>query len=107
MSGATRRTWAAAVRPSSRPTPPRRRRIEDRLAVDPDPSGPHELLSGAARRHARDGEVLGQTHRAATIVNVNLDLLDEKLSELGQPAYRARQIWRWASQGAGAFDAMT
>jgi 23S rRNA (adenine2503-C2)-methyltransferase len=38
---------------------------------------------------------------------VNLELIEEKLSELGEPAYRARQIWRWAAQGAADFDAMT
>jgi 23S rRNA (adenine2503-C2)-methyltransferase len=38
---------------------------------------------------------------------VNLDLVEEKLSELGEPAYRARQIWRWAAQGAGDYEAMT
>jgi 23S rRNA (adenine2503-C2)-methyltransferase len=38
---------------------------------------------------------------------VNLDLVDQKLSELGEPAYRVRQIWRWTSQGVAEFDAMT
>jgi 23S rRNA (adenine2503-C2)-methyltransferase len=38
---------------------------------------------------------------------VNLDLVEQKLTELGEPAYRARQIWRWTAQGASDFDAMT
>jgi 23S rRNA (adenine2503-C2)-methyltransferase len=38
---------------------------------------------------------------------VNLDLVEQKLTELGEPAYRARQIWRWSAQGASDFDAMT
>jgi 23S rRNA (adenine2503-C2)-methyltransferase len=38
---------------------------------------------------------------------VNLEVVKTTLAELGQPAYRANQIWRWASQGAPNFDAMT
>jgi 23S rRNA (adenine2503-C2)-methyltransferase len=38
---------------------------------------------------------------------VNLDVVKATLAELGQPTYRAKQIWRWASQGAPGFDAMT
>ena len=35
---------------------------------------------------------------------MDLDLLDRTLAELGEPAYRARQVWRWAARGAGSFD---
>jgi 23S rRNA (adenine2503-C2)-methyltransferase len=38
---------------------------------------------------------------------MDLDLLTERLTELGEPGYRARQVWRWAAQGADGFDAMT
>jgi 23S rRNA (adenine2503-C2)-methyltransferase len=38
---------------------------------------------------------------------MDLELLDATLAELGQPAYRARQVWRWTAQGAADFDAMT
>jgi 23S rRNA (adenine2503-C2)-methyltransferase len=38
---------------------------------------------------------------------VDLDLLTSTLSELGEPAYRERQVWRWAAQGADGFDDMT
>ncbi len=38
---------------------------------------------------------------------VDLESLPHKLAELGQPGYRARQIWRWAAQGATGFAAMT
>jgi len=38
---------------------------------------------------------------------VDLELLASTLSDLDEPAYRARQVWRWAAQGAGGFDAMT
>jgi 23S rRNA (adenine2503-C2)-methyltransferase len=38
---------------------------------------------------------------------VDLDLLAQTLTQLGEPAYRNRQIWRWAAQGADGFEAMT
>jgi 23S rRNA (adenine2503-C2)-methyltransferase len=38
---------------------------------------------------------------------VDLDLLDATLGELGEPAFRARQVWRWAARGAADYDAMT
>jgi 23S rRNA (adenine2503-C2)-methyltransferase len=38
---------------------------------------------------------------------MDLVLLDQTLEDLGEPRYRAGQIWRWASRGAPGFDAMT
>jgi 23S rRNA (adenine2503-C2)-methyltransferase len=38
---------------------------------------------------------------------MDLELLQQTLDETGEPAYRARQIWRWAAQGAGTFESMT
>jgi 23S rRNA (adenine2503-C2)-methyltransferase len=38
---------------------------------------------------------------------MDLALLDRTLTELGEPRYRARQIWRWAASGAEGFSAMT
>jgi 23S rRNA (adenine2503-C2)-methyltransferase len=38
---------------------------------------------------------------------VDLNLLTSTLEELGQPRYRAGQVWRWAARGAGEFDAMS
>jgi 23S rRNA (adenine2503-C2)-methyltransferase len=38
---------------------------------------------------------------------MDLQLLDRTLAELGEPRYRASQIWRWTARGAGDFDAMT
>ena len=40
-------------------------------------------------------------------MSVDLDVVSTTLAELGQPNYRTKQIWRWASQGAPNFDAMT
>ena len=38
---------------------------------------------------------------------MDLALLDEALAELGQPAFRARQVWEWTARGAAGYDAMT
>ena len=38
---------------------------------------------------------------------MDLDLLNEKLAELGEPAFRARQVWRWAARGAAGYAAMS
>jgi 23S rRNA (adenine2503-C2)-methyltransferase len=38
---------------------------------------------------------------------VELTLLQETLDELGQPAFRARQVWTWTARGAGGYDEMT
>ena len=83
------------------------RRIAHDLAADRDAAGEHELLRGAPRRDARVGEVFGEAHDAATIGGVDLALLDSTLADLGQPAFRARQVWRWTATGATGYDAMT
>jgi 23S rRNA (adenine2503-C2)-methyltransferase len=38
---------------------------------------------------------------------MDLDLLSSTLTDLGEPAFRARQIWRWLAQGADGYGAMT
>ena len=38
---------------------------------------------------------------------MDLALLERRLSELGEPAYRARQVWDWAARGAEGYPAMT
>jgi 23S rRNA (adenine2503-C2)-methyltransferase len=38
---------------------------------------------------------------------VDLELLDTTLAELGQPAFRAKQVWEWTARGAQGYDAMT
>ena len=38
---------------------------------------------------------------------MDLDLLDTALDDLGQPAYRGRQVWDWAARGAASFEEMT
>jgi 23S rRNA (adenine2503-C2)-methyltransferase len=38
---------------------------------------------------------------------VDLAALRSRLSELGEPPFRARQVWRWAARGAASYDEMT
>ena len=38
---------------------------------------------------------------------MDVDLLQTTLAELGQPGYRAGQVWAWAAGGAAGYDAMT
>ena len=38
---------------------------------------------------------------------MDLDLLEQRAAELGEPPYRARQAWEWAARGAEGYHAMT
>ena len=38
---------------------------------------------------------------------MDLVLLENLLSELGEPPYRARQVWEWTARGALSYEAMT
>ena len=38
---------------------------------------------------------------------MDLHLLEQRVAELGEPSYRARQAWDWAARGAADYDAMT
>jgi 23S rRNA (adenine2503-C2)-methyltransferase len=38
---------------------------------------------------------------------MDLELLDRTLAANGQPAFRARQVWRWAAKGASGYEQMT
>ncbi len=38
---------------------------------------------------------------------MDLDLLDSTLAGLGEPAFRARQVWAWMARGAGSYEHMT
>ena len=38
---------------------------------------------------------------------VDLALLEEKLAERGQPAYRAQQVWGWTARGVAGYETMT
>ena len=57
------------------------------------------------------GEVLGEAHwplRMAPILGgMDLAAIDATLAAAGEPAFRARQVWRWTARGATGYDAMT
>src|ERR671920_1592838 len=38
---------------------------------------------------------------------MDLALLQSTLDELGQPAFRAKQVWEWTARGAAGYEAMT
>ncbi len=38
---------------------------------------------------------------------MDLARLDDVLAELGEPSYRARQVWEWTARGAAGYDEMT
>jgi 23S rRNA (adenine2503-C2)-methyltransferase len=38
---------------------------------------------------------------------MDLALLESTLAEVGEPAYRARQVWEWAARGAEGYASMT
>ena len=40
-------------------------------------------------------------------MRVDLDLLQRTLADLGQPAFRARQVWAWAARGVDGYAEMT
>jgi 23S rRNA (adenine2503-C2)-methyltransferase len=38
---------------------------------------------------------------------MDLQLLDQTLADLGEPRFRARQVWAWAARGVGGYEQMT
>src|SRR3982750_2312322 len=38
---------------------------------------------------------------------MDLALLDDRLAALGEPRFRARQVWAWTARGAAGYDEMT
>jgi len=38
---------------------------------------------------------------------MDLTVVERRLAELGEPGYRARQVWEWTARGAESYDAMT
>ena len=38
---------------------------------------------------------------------MDVDLVEQTLADLGEPAYRARQVWEWTARGAESYDVIT
>jgi 23S rRNA (adenine2503-C2)-methyltransferase len=55
------------------------------------------------------GQVARESHLIddATLAAVDLRLLDELLERAGEPPFRARQVWRWVTEGAASYAEMT
>jgi 23S rRNA (adenine2503-C2)-methyltransferase len=43
----------------------------------------------------------------ATVSRVDRELLAQRLTKRGEPAYRVGQVWQWAARGAAGYGAMT
>ncbi|NLG89619.1 MAG: 23S rRNA (adenine(2503)-C(2))-methyltransferase RlmN [Clostridiaceae bacterium] len=41
------------------------------------------------------------------VLDLNIDQLKRVINDLGEPDYRAKQVWEWVYNGAGCFDDMT
>jgi 23S rRNA (adenine2503-C2)-methyltransferase len=41
------------------------------------------------------------------LCRVDLKRLDDHLAHVGEPAYRASQVWEWVARGIGGYEAMT
>jgi 23S rRNA (adenine2503-C2)-methyltransferase len=42
-----------------------------------------------------------------TVAAVDLERLDQALTERGEPGYRSAQVWEWAARGAAGYEEMT
>src|SRR5919198_1134988 len=45
--------------------------------------------------------------RNATVSRMDRALLQQRLAERGEPAFRAAQVWEWAARGARGYEEMT
>ena len=52
------------------------------------------------------GQVLGEAH-CCNHRRVDLDLLKATLADIGEPSYRAGQVWEWLARGAASYAEMT
>ncbi len=44
---------------------------------------------------------------AATLPNMDMQLLRDVLADRGEPPFRAEQVWAWTARGAGSYSEMT
>jgi len=82
-------------------------RIGHDRPADGHPPRCDQPFGGTPGGDTHDGEVLGETHLPATIDIVDLHSIEQTLAELGEPRYRAGQVWRWTAQGAPDYASMT
>src|ERR1700694_338545 len=65
--------------------------------------------SASARRSRTHGvtRLRALSKGAATLLGVDRALLQRRLTERGEPAYRAEQVWDWAARGVTGYSQMT
>ncbi|MQA74605.1 MAG: 23S rRNA (adenine(2503)-C(2))-methyltransferase RlmN [Solirubrobacterales bacterium] len=69
-------------------------------------------MRGAQAIERRAGQIAGDqaaVHRrnAVTLGPMDLELLDRRLAERAEPAFRARQVWEWTARGAASYEEMS
>src|SRR5829696_7627464 len=84
-------------------------RAGSRTNSPPTVTRPANTSCSAARREATPAWARNLARRISLPPYEAMDLaaLDATLADLRQPAFRARQVWRWAAGGAAGYDAMT
>jgi 23S rRNA (adenine2503-C2)-methyltransferase len=68
------------------------------------------MSRSAARRDATPAwarNLARRTGAGCHTARVDLSLLDKALAARGEPPFRSRQVWEWASRGAGSYAGMT
>src|SRR4051794_26101444 len=92
------------------PSEPSTSRAGSRTTWPPTVTRPPKTSCSEARREATPAWARYLARRMgtpATIFAVDLQLLDETLAAAGEPAFRARQVWRWTANGARDYEEMT
>src|SRR5690349_13984138 len=93
------------------PSEPSTSRAGSRTASPPTVTRPAKTSCSLARREATPAWARNLARRMGRRPpysgGVDLDRLDAALADAGQPAFRARQVWRWTANGAAGYDAMT
>src|SRR4051812_28191059 len=73
----------------------------------PTVTRPSRTTSSAPRREATPAWARNLARRTLRSWRMDTELLQSALDDLGQPAFRARQVWAWAARGAHSYAEMT
>src|SRR5215207_10848915 len=104
------------------PSLPSTSRAGSRTTSPPTVTRPSKTICSEARREATPEWARNLARRMNVPATINarrtppeagggaamdLELLDTTLTAAGEPAFRARQVWRWTANGARGYDEMT
>ena len=70
-------------------------------------TGAYELAAAGVPMLASHGSAIFEFDSPPACRAMDLDLLQRTLTDAGEPAFRARQVWSWAARGADGYAAMT